>query len=110
MRFRAVCLLLVGSIGPWVLPAQSRGGDLLRAGREALAAKNLEAADSLIRAALDTANHLPDIDRQGALVWLGITEYYRSGDSLARAAFREVLSLNPDVQVEGLAGLDPHLS
>jgi tetratricopeptide (TPR) repeat protein len=92
-----------------VLPAQSRGGDLLRRGREELAARHLEAADSLLKAALDTANHLSDIDRQGAYVWLGITEYYRGGDSLARAAFHEALALNPDIQVGGLSGLDPHL-
>ncbi len=110
MRISAVGLLLLGSLAPRSAPAQSHAGDLVRAGRAELAAHHLEAADSLLRAALDSGSGLEDIDRQGAYVWLGITEYYRGNDSLTLAAFHSAFVLNTELQVEGLAKLDPRLA
>ncbi len=110
MRLAAVALVLLAGITPHPVPAQSHAGDLVRAGRDELAAHHLEAADSLLRAALDSGSGLEDIDRQGAYVWLGITEYYRGNDSLTQVAFRSALLLNIELQVEGLAKLDPHLA
>lgn len=110
MRLAAVALVFLAGIAPRSVPAQSRAGDLVRAGRAELAAHHLEAADSLLRAALDSGSGLEDIDRQGAYVWLGITEYYRGNDSLTQVAFRSALLLNIELQVEGLAKLDPHLA
>ena len=81
------------------------------------AAQQIEAARLLLEASqFDSATtilqQLIDKDpkaRLEAYVWLGLVNHFARRDSLARAAFRQAFTLDPDLKVEGIADLDPKL-
>ena len=95
---------------PAALGAQSRAARLTESARAQVTAHHLDSADVLLRAALDSAVHATNEERELAFVWRGILEFLRGNDSLTRVAFREALALDTSVSVGGLDGLAPRLA
>jgi hypothetical protein len=106
----AVALLLALLRVPTGAGAQSRASQLIDSARAQLFARNIDSAAGLLHAALDTAAHATTAERQNALVWEGIVQFYRGEESLARSAFREALALDTTVNVQGLERLSPDLA
>ena len=109
-RPSVVVLLAVILAPPGALPGQSRVSQLVDSARVQLAANNLDSAEALLRAALDTTAPAAPADRNNALVWDGIVQFLRGHEDFARAAFRQALALDPGLEVNGLDHLSPELA
>ncbi|HEU5260878.1 MAG TPA: energy transducer TonB [Gemmatimonadales bacterium] len=96
-------------VTPAALASQSPAARLIGAARAQIAAHNLDSADVLIRAAVESAATGTMRDRESALVWHAIIAFFQGKDSITHAAFRAALELDTTLTVGGLAGLDPRL-
>jgi hypothetical protein len=92
------------------LAAQVRAADLVTAARAQLARGNVDSGLVLVRLALEPGAAASTADRVNALVWRGVLQYFKGGDSLARESFREALTIDPRLEVTGLADLDSLLA
>jgi TonB family protein len=86
-----------------------RSEDVLAAGRAQLAARHLDSAAALFHRVAD-APARRGTNRVEAWVLLGVTDYYRSGDSAAADAFRHALALDPGLEVAALDKFDPAIA
>jgi len=83
--------------------------DLLAAARAQLTARHLDRAAVLFRRVAEAPVwRVPN--RVQAWVLLGVTDYYRSGDSAAADAFRHALTLDPGFEVAALDQFDPAIA
>jgi len=96
-----------GAVRP--LGAQVRAADLVTAARVQLARGNADSGLVLVRLALE-AGTATTADRVNALVWRGVLQYFKGRDSLARESFRDALTIDPRLEVSGLAELDSLLA
>jgi TonB family protein len=103
----AVLLLFAGS--RWA-NAQERPADLVAGARAQLRAGNVDSGLALVRRALDSGMVATSVDRTNAFVWQGVLLYYQGHDSLARESFRQALTIDPRLEVAGLAQLDSLLA
>ena len=110
LRPFVVVLVAVILAPPGALLGQSRVSQLVDSARVQLAANHLDSAEALLRAALDTADPVTPADRNNALVWDGIVQFFRGHEDLARAAFRQAVALDPRLEVNGLDQLSPELA
>jgi TonB family protein len=92
------------------LSGQSRAAQLVDSARAQVAANHLDSAVTLLRAARDTAAHATPAERQNALVWEGIVQFFRGDSGLARGAFRQALAHDSALDVKGLDRLSPDLA
>lgn len=92
------------------LSGQSRAAQLLDSARAQVTSRHLDRAAALVSAALDTAAHATPAERQNALVWEGIVQFFRGDSDLARGAFRQALGLDGALDVKGLEQLSPELA
>lgn len=109
MRVRAV-VLAVTAIAAAHSPsaAQSRAGTLITAARARLSANQLDSADVLLRAALDSAS-LRD-DSVNAFVWRAVLWFMRGDESRSATAFHRALLLDTALDVQGLNRVSPQLT
>jgi hypothetical protein len=87
-----------------------RAGDLIVAARAQLRAGNADSGLALLRLALDSSTAATSRDRVNALVWRGVLQFFKGSDSLARASFRDALTIDPRLDVAGLAQIDSLLA
>jgi TonB family protein len=90
------------------LAAQSRAGTLIAAARARLSANQLDSADVLLRAALDSAA-LRD-DSVNAFVWRAVLWFMRGDESRSATAFHQALQLDTALDVQGLDRMSPRLA
>lgn len=90
--------------------AQTRAADLVTAARTQLRAGNADSGLALLRLALDSGTVATSVDRTNAFVWQGVLLFYKGRDSLARESFREALTIDPRLEVAGLAQIDSLLA
>ncbi len=93
-----------------VMEAQARAADLLTAARAQLRAGNVDSGLVLVGLALDSSTIATGRDRVNALVWRGVLQYFKGRDSLAQESFRDALTMDPRLEVAGLAQLDSLLA
>jgi len=103
----AACLLALCATR---LSGQWRAAQLVDSARAQVAVSHLDSAAALLRAALDTAAHATPAERQNALVWEGIVQFFRGDSGLARGAFRQALAHDSTLDVKGLDRLSPDLA
>lgn len=113
MKPATVVLLCVavhaaGAIRP--LHAQVRAADLVAAARVQLTAGNADSGLVLLQLALEGGSAATTADRVNALVWRGVLQYFKGRDSLARESFRDALTIDPRLEVAGLADIDSVLA
>lgn len=106
----AALMIAAGVGGPRTARAQGPATDLVRAARAQLRAGNVDSGLSLVRVALDSATRATQAERVNALVWRGILEFFKGSDSLARQSFHAALTIDPRLDVAGLAGIDSDLA
>ena len=92
------------------LRAQTRAADLVSAARTQLWNGNADSGLALLRLALDSGTSGTTSDRMNALVWRGVLQYFKGRDSLARESFRDALTIDPRLEVAGLAQVDSLLA
>ncbi len=90
--------------------AQMTAGDLVSAARTQLWNGNADSGLALLRLALDSGTSGTTSDRMNALVWRGVFQYFKGRDSLARESFRDALTIDPRLEVTGLAQVDSLLA
>src|SRR5260370_28050274 len=93
-----------------VREAQARAADLVTAARAQLGAGNVDSGLVLVGLALDSSALATGRDRVNALVWRGVLQYFKGRDSLAHESFRDALSMDPRLEVAGLAQIDSLLA
>lgn len=81
---------------------------LLQLAQQRIAAAQLDSADVVLRAALESAAY--QMDSVSVFVWRGILEHLRGSDSLAHLNFRQAVALNPAIRVAGLQDISPGLA
>ena len=101
----ALALVTSRSVG-----AQTRGADLGAAARGQLRVGNVDSGLVLVGLALDSSTIATGRDRVNALVWRGVLQYFKGRDSLAHESFRDALSMDPRLEVAGLAQIDSLLA
>lgn len=94
----------------WGVGAQTRGADLVAAARAQLRAGNVDSGLALVGLALDSSTIATGRDRVNALVWRGVLQYFKGRDSLAHESFHAALSMDPRLEVAGLAQIDSLLA
>lgn len=94
----------------WGAGAQTRGADLVAAARGQLRVGNVDSGLVLVGLALDSSTIATGRDRVNALVWRGVLQYFKGRDSLAHESFRDALSMDPRLEVAGLAQIDSLLA
>jgi TonB family protein len=94
----------------WGVGAQTRGADLVAAARAQLRAGNVDSGLVLVGLALDSSAIATGRDRVNALVWRGVLQYFKGRDSLAHESFHAALSMDPRLEVAGLAQIDSFLA
>jgi TonB family protein len=109
-RLRVASLLVPLWAAPLGLAGQSRVAQLVDAARAQLGAHHPDSAAALLRAALDSSADASPADRKNAFIWTGIVQFVRGDTGLARAAFRQALTLDSTLDVKGLAQLSPELA
>ena len=92
------------------MEAQARAADLVMAARAQLGAGNVDSGLVLIGLALDSGTFATGRDRVNALVWRGVLQYFKGRDSLAHESFRDALTIDPRLEVGGLAQIDSSLA
>ena len=92
------------------LGAQSTSANLIQAARAQIAANHADSAEALLRQVIDSTSGATLAERASALVWHGIIQFYAGNDTATRAAFRQALALNRDLNVSGLAQMDSTLN
>src|SRR3989441_7649122 len=92
------------------MQAQVRAADLVTAARAQLRAGNVDSGLVLVGLALDSSTMATGRDRVNALVWRGVLQYFKGRDSLAPESFRDALSMDPRLEVAGLAQIDSLLA
>lgn len=92
------------------LDAQARAADLVTGARAQLHVGNVDSGLTLVRLALDSGTPATSVDRTSALVWQGVLLFYKGRDSLARESFRQALTIDPRLEVAGLAQIDSLLA
>src|SRR2546425_190393 len=95
--------------GP-AMEAQVRAADLVTAARAQLRTGNVDSGLVLVGLALDSSTMASGRDRVNALVWRGVLQYFKGRDSLAHESFRDALSMDPRLEVAGLAQIDSLLA
>lgn len=105
----ARCTLFVALViaGAAPVAAQSRSDQLVTAARERITARDWDAADTALTAALGSALYV--MDSVNVFVWRGILEHLRGNDSLARLSFRRVIAEHHITTVQGLNDISPSL-
>ncbi len=103
-------VLATGVGGARALGAQARAADLVTGARAQLHAGNVDSGLALLRLALDSGTVATRVDRTNAFVWQGVLLFYKGRDSLARESFREALTVDPRLEVAGLAQIDSLLA
>jgi hypothetical protein len=99
------------ALATWVVlaaPAPAAGqtsAQKIEAARQLLEASQFDSATTILKQVIDQDPKA----RLEAYVWLGLVNHFARRDSLARAAFRQAFTLDPDLKVEGIAELDPKL-
>jgi len=93
-----------------VMKAQARAADLLTAARAQLGVGNVDSGLVLVGLALDSSTVATGRDRVNALVWRGVLQFYKGRDSLAHESFRDALTIDPRLEVVGLAEIDSLLA
>jgi len=94
---------------PRSLRSQDSAAALLKDALAKVQANRLDSATALLRRVIDTLVPAARAERAEAWVLLGVTRFYGGRDSLAAVAFREAFLLDPDLEVAGLAQLDPDI-
>src|SRR3989441_8919305 len=89
---------------------QARAADLVTAARAQLGAGNVDSGLVLLGLVLDSRTVATERDRVNALVWRGVLQYFKGRDSLAHESFRDALSMDPRLEVAGLAQIDSLLA
>ena len=102
--------LALGMGAPPVMEAQVRAADLVTAARAQLRAGNVDSGLVLVGLALDSSTLATSRDRVNALVWRGVLQYFKGRDSLAHESFRDALTMDPRLEVAGLAQIDSLLA
>ena len=92
------------------MEAQVRAADLVTAARAQLRAGNVDSGLVLVGLALDSSTMATGRDRVNALVWRGVLQYFKGRDSLAHESFHDALSMDPRLEVAGLAQIDSLLA
>lgn len=95
---------------PRVASAQGRVTDLVEEARAELNAGKVDSGLALLRVALDSGTPATPAERVNALVWRGILRFFKGDDSLAHQSFREALTMDPRLEVAGLAAIDSGLA
>lgn len=90
------------------LTAQSRASTLVAAARAQLSASQLDSADVLLRAALDSATQRAD--SVSVLVWRAVLWFLRGNESRTATAFYQALTLDSTLSVQGLDRMSPRLA
>jgi TonB family protein len=103
-----VVALALGATGG--VRAQARAAGLVTAARAQLRAGNADSGLALLRLALDSGTVATGVDRTNAFVWQGVLLFYKGRDGLARESFREALTIDPRLEVAGLAQIDSLLA
>jgi len=93
-----------------VMETQTRAADLVAAARAQLRAGNVDSGLVLVGLALDSSTLATSRDRVNALVWRGVLQFYKGRDSLAHESFRDALTIDPRLEVAGLAQIDSLLA
>src|SRR2546427_363562 len=109
MRAAAIVMGLALAAGMGAAPAmeaQVRAADLVTAARAQLRTGNVDSGLVLVGLALDSSTMATGRDRVNALVWRGVLQYFKGRDSLAHESFRDALSMDPRLEVAGLAQID----
>src|SRR5712692_6069417 len=107
----AMSLVLAVQMGAaQVMEAQARAADLVAAARAQLRTGNVDSGLVLVGLALDSSTMATGRDRVNALVWRGVLQYFKGRDSLAHESFRDALSMDPRLEVAGLAQIDSLLA
>src|ERR1041385_2340614 len=108
---RVILVALAGSpLAAHPVAAQTPAADLVTAARAQLWKGNADSGLALLRLALDSSTRATASDRMNALVWRGVLQYYKGQDSLARESFRDALTIDPRLEVAGLAQVDSILA
>ena len=89
--------------------AQHRAPELIAQAMALIQTRQLDSADVLLRAALDTGTVALRDERQTAWVWRAVVAHFRGDDSLTHAFFRRALALDTALAVRGLDDLSPDL-
>src|SRR6266511_3648711 len=111
MRAAAMGLALAVQVGAApVMEAQARAADLVTAARAQLGVGNVDSGLVLVGVALDSSTLATGRVRVNALVWRGVLQFYKGRDSLARESFRDALTIDPRLEVAGLAQIVSLLS
>lgn len=108
--FVAAALSCAAVLGVAPAGAQAPATDRLIAARSALHRAKLDSAEVLLRAILDSATSITVSDRAEAWVLLGVARYYEGNDSGVVAAFRNALTLEPQLVASRLAEVDSALA
>src|SRR5437870_13784960 len=93
-----------------VMAGQTRAADLVTAARAQLGGGNVDSGLVLVGLALDSSTLATGRDRVNAFVWRGVLQFYKGRDSLARESFRDALTMDPRLDVAGLAQIDSLLA
>src|SRR6266404_8029167 len=93
-----------------VVAGQARAAELVTAARAQLGAGNVDSGLVLVGLALDSSTLATGRDRVNAFVWRGVLQFYKGRDSLARESFRDALTIDPRLEVAGLAQIDSLLA
>lgn len=105
-----VLAVAAGVGAPRVARPQTAAGDLVSAARTQLLRGNADSGLALLGLALDSRTPATASDRLNALVWRGVLQYFKGRDSLARESFRDALTIDPRLEVGGLAQIDSILA
>jgi tetratricopeptide (TPR) repeat protein len=97
-----VVALSVAAVVTSPLVAQT-SAQKIEAARQLLEASQFDSATTLLQQVIDQ----DPASKLQAYVWLGIVNHFAGRDSLARAAFREAYTLDPNLQLQGVGELDP---
>lgn len=90
------------------LAAQTRAAALVDAAHARLTANDLDSAEVLLHAALDSATQADD--SATALAWTGVLAFMRADEPATRLAFAQALRLGVSLNVEGLTRASPRLA
>src|ERR1043166_4670507 len=108
---RVILVALAGSpLAAHPVAAQTPAADLVTAARAQLWKGNADSGLALLRLALDSSTRATASDRRNALVWRGVLFRSKGQDSLARESFRDALTIDPRLEVAGLAQVDSILA
>ena len=110
LRPACVASVVALSVVSLRLSGQSRASRLVDSARIQLAANHADSAAALLQTALDSSTHATAAERQNALVWQGIVQFFRGDEVRSRAAFHEALARDSALDVKGLDQLSPDLA